>query len=85
MGAKYFRIFLLYDISVLCVFFFFFQGNFVKTILLEEQTVQETASAVSQSTVGVKVSAKIYTVFHSAAASNPGEACVPQSSFPPHP
>lgn len=84
MGAKYFRIFLLYDISVLCVFFFF-QGNFVKTILLEEQTVQETASAVSQSTVGVKVSAKIYTVFHSAAASNPGEACVPQSSFPPHP
>lgn len=66
-------------------FFFFFQGNFVKTILLKEQTVQETASAVSQSTVGVKVSAKIYTVFHSAAASNPGEACVPQSSFPPHP
>lgn len=69
----------------MCVFFFFFPGKFCKNDLLEEQTVQETASAVSQSTASVKVSAKIYTVFHSAAASNPGEACVPQSSFPPHP
>lgn len=81
MGAKYFRIFVLDGING---FFFFLRKKERERSFLEiifwKSKLSKKLLVISQSTGNVKVSAKIYTVFHSTAASNPREPCVSQSS-----